>query len=280
MQIVRIATRASKRKCLKNWTCPLPYVMNDELRHRRTESQLFQDWPREAPGNGRVSTEEEILLFKQLHYCGYRLSKLYRATDHDGPTTSVERRYREWVRRYQLIRTRLVEANLGLVYDLIGRNRFDSLDHDEMNSDGLMTLLRAVDTFDPWRGFRFSTYACNAILRALSRAAKQNSQRRGRIAGTYHEGFDKSDMPEQIRQDRRALFAERLRRILRMDNAELTDIEKMVLARRFPLEEGRTRKTLEAVGRQMRVSKERVRQIQLSALSKLRRGLARDEILQ
>jgi RNA polymerase sigma factor (sigma-70 family) len=241
---------------------------------------LFQDWPREACGNGRLSTEEEVLLFKQLHYCGYRLSKLYQATDHDGPTASVRRQYREWVQRYLLIRTRLVEANLGLVYDLIGRNRFDNLDRDDLNSEGMMALLRAVDAYDPWRGFCFSTYACNAILRAFARAALQDSQRRSRIAGSYDEDFEKSDMPEQVRQDHRALFVERLRRILDMENAELTDIENMVLARRFPLEEGRTRQTLDEIGRMMGVSKERIRQIQLAAISKLRRALIRDEVLQ
>jgi RNA polymerase primary sigma factor len=280
MSMVRIATKASKRRGLQSWMCPSPYVMNDELRYRRTESRLFQDWPREAQGMGRLSAEEEVLLFKQLHYCGYLLSKLYKANDHDGPSAPAKRQYSQWVQRYLLIRSRLVEANLGLVYDLIGRSRRDKLDHDEMSSEGMVALLRAVDTFDPWRGFRFSTYACNAILRALARAAMQDSRRRGRITASYNENFETSDMSEQVRQDRQSLFAERLQRILHLDNAELTDVEKTVLARRFPLEDRRTPQTLEAVGRQMRVSKERVRQIQLSALFKLRRGLARDEVLQ
>ncbi|HVP13766.1 MAG TPA: sigma-70 family RNA polymerase sigma factor [Phycisphaerae bacterium] len=280
MPMVRIATKASTRKCLKNWMRPSPYVMNDELRHRRTESRLFQDWPRGARGTGRLSAEEEVLLFKQLHYCGYRLSKLYKATDRDGPTTSIKRRYGEWGRRYHMVRARLVEANVGLVYDLIGHSRFDNLDHEEMSSDGMMALLRAVDTFDPWRGFRFSTYACNAILRAFARAAMQDSRRRARISGSYHENFEKCDIPERVRQDQQALFADRLRRILHMDNAELTDVQKTVLARRFPLEEGRTRQTLEEIGRMMRVSKERVRQIQLAAIAKLHGALIRDEVLQ
>jgi RNA polymerase primary sigma factor len=277
--MMRIATKASTRDGLKNWMCPSPYVMNDELRDRRTESRLFQDWPREACGNGRLSTEEEVLLFKQLHYCGYRLSKLYQAADQGGSTASVKRRYSEWVQRYLLIRSRLVKANLGLVYDLIGRSRFDNLDRDEMSSEGMMALLRAVDTFDPWRGFRFSTYACNAILRAFARAAMQDSRRRSKIAGPHAEDFEKSDMPEQVRHDQRALFAERLQRILRRDNADLTDVEKTVLARRFPLEEDRTRQTLDEIGKMMSVSRERVRQIQLAAISKLHGALIRDEVL-
>lgn len=280
MAMLRIATKASRHEALKNWMHPPPYVMNDELRHRPTEPRLFQDWPRTARGVGRLNVEEEVLLFKQLHCCGYRLSRLYKATDRDGPTASAEQRYSEWVQRYHLIRTRLVEANLGLVYDLIGRSRFDALDRDDLNSEGMMALLRAVDTFDPWRGFRFSTYACNAILRAFARAAMQDSRRRGKIVGSYDEDFEKGDRPEQVRQDQSGLFVERLQRILHVDDAELTDVEKTVLARRFPLEEGRTRQTLDEVGRMMRVSKERIRQIQLAAISKLRGALVRDAVLQ
>jgi RNA polymerase primary sigma factor len=279
MPLLRIATRASKRSSLQSWKRPAPYVMNEELRRRRTEARLFQDWPGPACGKGRLSVEEEVLLFKQLHYCGYRLSRLYKATDRDGPTAAVERLYGEWGHRYHLIRTRLVEANLGLVYDLIGRSRFDTLDRDEMSSAGMMALLRAADSFDPWRGFRFSTYACNAILRAFARAAMQDSRRRGKIAGAYDEGYEKTDVTTRARQDQQAFFAERLRRILRMDNADLTDTEKTVLARRFPMEPGRERQTLDEIGEMMRVSKERVRQIQLAAISKLHGALTRDGTL-
>jgi len=277
--MLRVTTKLSNRQALRDWMSPPPYIMNAELRRRDIETRLFSDWPGPAGTSGRLTTDEETLLFKQLHYCGYRLSKLYRSA-HRQPSAALKRSYSRWVQRYSQIRSRLVEGNLGLVYDLIGRSRFDNLDRDEMTSEGMMALLRAADTFDPWRGFRFSTYACNAILRAFARTALHDSKRRSKLGGSFEEEFEKSDLPETRRADQRALFAERLRQILRMDNAELSDIEKTVLARRFPLEEGRQRQTLEDIGRQMRVSKERVRQIQLSAIAKLREALAADEVLQ
>lgn len=258
---------------------PPPYVANEELRGRQVEQRLFADWPGPAEGSGRVTPEEETLLFKQLHYCGYALSKIYRAA-HRDPKPSLRKRYALWLHRYHQIRSRLTEGNLGLVYDLIGRTRFENLDREELTSEGMMALLRAVDTFDPWRGFRFSTYACNAILRAFSRAALQDTKRRSKVAGPWDPDFEESDLPEARKADQRALFSERLQRILRLDNAELTDIEKTVLARRFPMEQGRQRQTLEDIGRQMRVSKERVRQIQLGAIAKLRKAIAEDLVLQ
>jgi RNA polymerase primary sigma factor len=277
--MLRITTKPSHKETLKSWMRPPPYVTNAELKARNTAAKLFADWPGPAVGSGRLQPHEETLLFKQFHFSAFQLSRLYRAADR-SEATGRKREYSMWVERYHRIRTRLIEANLGLVYDLIGRSRFENLDRDEMTSEGMMALLRAVDTFDPWRGFRFSTYACNAILRAFARAAMQDFRRRGRVLGTYDEDFEKGDMPQQVRQDQRALFAERLQRILRLDNADLTDVEKTVLARRFPLADDRPRQTLEEIGRMMRVSKERVRQIQLSAIAKLRRAMAADVVLQ
>ncbi len=276
--MIRVTTKVSNRPALADWMTPPPFVTNAELRRPSAEGKLFRDWPGPAVGTGRVTPAEENLLFRQLHYCSYRLSKLYKSA-HRRLTPKVKREYSTWVDRYNQIRTRLIEANLGLVYDLIGRSRFESLERDEMTSEGMMALLRAADTFDPWRGYRFSTYACNAILRAFSRAALMDSKRRGRIVGPYDVEFEKSDALEMNHIDQRDLFAERLRRILRLDNADLTDVEKSVLARRFPFEYGRERETLEDIGKEMRVSKERVRQIQLSALAKLRKAIDSDAVL-
>ncbi|MFQ5411453.1 MAG: sigma-70 family RNA polymerase sigma factor [Phycisphaerae bacterium] len=277
--MIRVTTQPSTRPAMQDWMIPPPYIMNAELGRRATEGRLFREWPASVECNGRLTPSEEILLFKQLHYSGYRLSRLYQSASR-RMTARIKRNYSEWIQRYHRIRTRIVEANLGLVYDLIGRSRFETLDRDEMASEGMMALLRATDTFDPWRGFRFSTYACNAILRAFSRAALQETKRRVRIAGPYDYEYEKSDATESSHMEQRALFAERLRRILHLDNADLTDVEKTVLARRFPFDENRPRQTLEDIGKTMQVSKERVRQIQLSAISKLRHAIISDPVLQ
>jgi len=276
--MLRVTTELSNRKALESWLRPPPYIMNDELRRKDIDRVLFADWPGPVEGTGRVSPTEEVILFKQLHYCGYRLSKVYKAA-HKKPTAALKREYGLWVQRYNQIRARLIEGNLGLVYDLIGRTRFNNLERDEMSSEGMMALLRAVDTFDPWRGFRFSTYACNAIIRAFARAAMHDSKRRNVIVGSWDPEFEKSDYPELRRADQRALFMERLSRIMSDDRAELTDVEKTVLARRFPADEAAPRRTLEDIGHQMKVSKERVRQIQLSAIRKLRKALSMDAAL-
>lgn len=276
--MIRVVTKLSDRKALRDWMRPPPFIMNAELSKRGTEERLFASWPGAAAGSGRLSYDGETLLFKQLHFCAYRLSRLYRAA-HRNPTATHKRQYGLWEQRYHQVRARLIEGNIGLVYDLIGRSRFATLDRDEMSSEGMMALLRAVDTFDPWRGFRFSTYACNAILRAFSRAAMADTKRRNVMVAAWDPEFEKSDLPEARREDAAGLYVERLSNILDSGTADLSDIEKSVLRRRFPAEGGPPRQTLEDIGRQMRVSKERVRQIQLSAMSKLRQALEADSVL-
>ncbi len=275
----RVVTKTSKSRRIVGWLHPPPYIMNAELARPGTEAALFDDWIDPPWEGGRISHTEEVRRFKQLHYCAYKLSRLYqRAVKSHRP--SINTQYAVWVGRYHALRQRLIDANLGLVYDLIGRSRFKMLDRDEMASEGMMALLRAVDTFDPWRGYRFSTYACNAILRAFSRAAARDSRRRALIAGPYDPEFEKSDYPEVRRVDEEKLYVERLNSILDDNQADLTGVERSVLARRFPDDEDAERATLERIGRQMRVSKERVRQIQLSALNKLRKALETDAVLQ
>lgn len=274
----RVVTKSSNSTRIAGWLHPPPYIMNAELRRARIEETLFADWIDPPWDTGRINHQEEVLRFKQLHYCGYKLSRLYQAAVKSN-RPSIQKEYGRWVFRYNAIRQRLIDANLGLVYDLIGRSRFSSLDRDEMVSEGMMALLRAVDTFDPWRGYRFSTYACNAILRAFSRAALRDSRRRSLLTVPFDPEFEQSDFPEARRGEEEMLYLERLNSIMRGNEAELSDVERMVLSKRFPADEEADRMTLDRIGRQMRVSKERVRQIQLSALGKLRRAIEEDSIL-
>src|SRR5262249_2872860 len=120
---------------------------------------------------------------------------------------------------------------------------------------------------------------CNAILRAFSRAALRDARRRQLMTVPYDPEFEEDDFPQTKRTDEVKLFTERLDHILRENQADLTGVERMVLEKRFPREEEAERLTLDMIGRQMRVSKERVRQIQLSALSKLRKAIETDAVL-
>jgi RNA polymerase sigma factor (sigma-70 family) len=75
-------------------------------------------------------------------------------------------------------------------------------------------------------------------------------------------------------------MVERLSVVLREQQAGLNDHERFVLHHRFGRPSDESPATLKRVGEMLNISKERVRQIQASALAKLRRALLGDPVLQ
>ena len=260
---------------------PLPqaprFIRHQEITRSHNAEKLMRQ-NIELAGEGRLTHDEEVVLFKRLQYFAYRMSKMWNRVESLSPDEQAQ--YIKWHQSYQTTRDRLVNANLGLVFDLLGKNRFTNVEIEESRSEGLMALLRAVDTYNPWSGYRFSTYACNAILRAFSRLALHESKRQTLRATRFETHMEPDDWIEQQTEGDLDLLIERMGIVLKEDRAELTDIEQKILQARFPLSTSSKRSTLKTVGARMNISKERVRQIQESALSKLRRALIGDPALQ
>jgi len=211
----------------------------------------------------------EFDLFAALQTCAYRASHQPR-----GRRLTQRERCR-WAEHWKTLRDAIVDRNLGLVYTMMTRFGATELDWDEQRSEALYALLRAVDGFNPWSGFRFSTYACNAITRALIQLSKRTMRYRARNPmehESWHERPGRSDPWEE-------LYADRLHRALDQNLGELTPREAAVLGWRFPMKGGRSL-TLGEVGEAIGLSKERARQIQEEALSKLRAVLDVDPALQ
>lgn len=169
----------------------------------------------------------------------------------------VDKRGRLLVRR----RNRMIEANLGLAGLWAGKvARRSGLDFEDLNQEAIIILSRAAELFDPGRGFQFSTYASNAIIRRL-RAIERR----------HFEGVCGKEVELQI--DRCAAATEVVSPIeLNLPEIDLTILPertRYVIVQRFGLGGGRPR-TLEDVGRSLGLNKERVRQIQNDGLSALR----------
>ena len=126
-----------------------------------------------------------------------------------------------------------------------------------------MALLRAVDKFDAGRGYKFSTYACRAILKAFSRQGMKLSKYRQRFPTDFDPKLERSNYLETKRADFERDAAEEVKRIVLENRADLTQVERTVIEHRFGLESGNEEKpmTLEQVGQIIGVTKERVRQI-------------------
>jgi RNA polymerase sigma factor (sigma-70 family) len=222
-----------------------------------------------ASDRGRSS---EIELFKAMHACIRLLHSRPSMQAKSGYTTD------ELLSLHHRIVEHVVNSNVGLVYDMLRRSPFWGGDDAELISAGFWALFQSVAAFDPWRGFRFSTYACSAILRAFQHVGKRDLRRKLALAKV--EDREALLNESELRSEETSLLTDRLRNALESNAADLTPTEQFIIQRRFLQPGARKADTLEAVGRMVKLSKERVRQIQLEALGKLREALRNDPVLQ
>jgi len=214
---------------------------------------------------------EERLMFLRFNYSKLRLCKLQRLIKKAGLTRKRAEEFLFWHRRFEHFREYLVRTNLALVLAMAKRTRLGDVDFAEIVSEGNMALIRAVDKFNVDRGFKFSTYACRAILKAFSRTALKSSRHRTRFPVEFEPEMEKSDWTDRRRDAVEEDCIDELKAIVDRNLADLSQVEETVIRRRFNWkQEEEHALTLEEVGQIIGVTKERVRQIQNKALMKIR----------
>lgn len=243
---------------------------------REVTVRQYQLAPQEMePGQPRrnsLDKEDEKHLFLRYNYARYRLARLLENLRPD-PKHRNGTRVNLWLSRVRTLRRDLVHANLPLVPSLAKRMRSSSVDFSDMLSEGYMALLRAVEKFDIGRGYKFSTYACRAILSSFYCLMRRLQSRRKHIPAYFEPEMEQDDFLEQRHADQHDQATEAVRNVLTRSESLLSPVETEVIRQRFPMVARDDRQTLAQVGRHLGISNERVRQIERKSLDKLREAI-------
>ncbi len=251
----------------------------------------------------RLSSKQERALFYRFNYARYRARLIQDALGvqpgipPSRPATTEEvDGLLYWGELANSLREQIAETNVGLVLAMVRRTNLKNVDVADLVSEGNMALLRAIDKFNPDYGFKFSTYACQSILKAFSRLAHKESRLRERFPMEFDPEMEESGWLGTRRRSFEEDCAAEVADIVRTNRCHLSQVELRVVRHRFgldvfdeskrekledkqdispypPTRAQRRKMTLGEVGQMIGVGKERVRQIQVKALNKIRNEL-------
>jgi len=214
-----------------------------------------------------LTREQEVHLFRKMNFLKYQAARLCESINPSRALPADLDRIEEFLREAGAIRNRIIRSNLGLVAYIVKKCTGPSQDFFDLVSEGNVSLIRASERFDFGRGNRFSTYATWALINDFARRIPRDRSRRARFATGREELLqDVIDHRDRGRVD--ATDRESIREIIPQVLRCLDDREQTIIVRRFGF--AGDKQTLAQVGRELGISKERVRQIETRALGKLR----------
>jgi RNA polymerase sigma factor (sigma-70 family) len=229
-----------------------------------------------------LSKDQEQHLFRKMNFLKHKAAQLRRrllkdkvSDDEADEVDPAKVRIQDLKRIDELqgqateVKDLLISANMRLVANIAKRHAAQTDNFWELMSDGNMSLIRAVEKFDFGRGFKFSTYASWAIMKNFARSIPEEKHRRERFVTGHEEVFEaapdvRGDEHEQLATTERASHT--VNRLLE----HLDDRERDIIRMRAGLCEGTKPMTLEEIGQQFNITKERVRQLNARAMKKLR----------
>jgi RNA polymerase primary sigma factor/RNA polymerase sigma factor len=224
-----------------------------------------------------LSREEESHLFRRFNYLKYKAKALRDSLEVARPKRALMDEIESLYDQVVATKNQIIRANLRLVVSIAKRHVGVQDNFFELVSDGNMSLIRAVEKFDYSRGNKFSTYASWAIMKNYARTIPDELRHRDRYRTSSEDMFGASPDTRSDEHEQESAQWQRERQVERMLD-KLDEREQKIIISRFGLDHDAEPQTLKDVGAEMGVTKERVRQIEARALSKLRKAAEEEKV--
>ncbi len=216
-----------------------------------------------------LSAEEERQLFRRMNYCKFRANALRTKLDPDRPSARLLAEAESFLAAAHQARDQIVTANMRLVVAVVKKFVSPRNSFDDLLSDGITSMMQAVEKFDYDRGFRFSTYAYRAIGRNAYRKIYDQQRESVRFSTSGSEALvEIEESPDSATLDEKTWT--RMRTLLAGMLNQLDRRERFIIRGRYALGSHRKVRTFQCLADKLGVSKERVRQLEQRAVAKLR----------
>ena len=217
-----------------------------------------------------LTREQEYHLFRKMNYLKHKASVLRQHLSRPSANKSVlMSEINDLYEQAVLVKNKIVQSNLRLVVSIAKRHVASTDDFFSLVSDGNMSLIRAAEKFDYSRGNKFSTYASWAIMKNFARSIPTEFKHRDRFRTTTEELFV-SKQDERLDPYTEETVQKTRQRELSKILGRLDEREQKIITARFGLGRDKEPLTLKEVGAELGVTKERIRQLEARALTKLR----------
>jgi len=250
-----------------------------EYKENRNQLRIPKDAPPELASlyeTPLLNKEQEQHLFRKMNFLKHKANQVLRAMmtttgridPHKLRTENLDRAD-QWLEQANVIKDQLINCNMRLVVSIAKRHGAQTDNFFELLSDGNVSLIRAVEKFDYSRGNKFSTYGSWAIMKNFARSIPEEKNRRERYVTGTEELFDAAPDNRTDEQECLATAEQASHKVNRLLEY-LEPREREIIRMRAGLDSHAEGMTLEKIGEKLGITKERVRQLNVRAMKKLR----------